>query len=65
MILPDPDDILCKDILYFCYKFAEKFNYEIIRFNMYIGKGKVFLDGIFKKLINEKFYQPQLSTYPI
>ena len=63
LILPDPDDILAKDILSLCYKFAEKFNYEIIRFNMYVGNGKLLLNNIVNELINKKLYQPFLSTY--
>ena len=30
--IPDPDDILSKDILNTCYKLAERFNYDIIRY---------------------------------
>ena len=33
LIIPDPDDILNHNILNICYKYAEKYNYEIIRFN--------------------------------
>ena len=63
LILPDPDDIISKNILSLCYKYAEKFNYEIIRFNMYVGNGKVLLNNIVNKLINKKLFQPFLSTY--
>ena len=63
LIAPDPDDILSKDILYLCYKYAEKYNYEIIRFNMYIGKGNTHINNIFQKLSNKPLYQPDLSTY--
>jgi cellulose synthase/poly-beta-1,6-N-acetylglucosamine synthase-like glycosyltransferase len=33
LIIPDPDDILNNNILTICYEYAEKYNYEIIRFN--------------------------------
>ena len=34
LIIPDPDDIILNhNILTICYKLAEKYNYEIIRFN--------------------------------
>jgi glycosyltransferase involved in cell wall biosynthesis len=33
LIIPDIDDILNKNILSICYEYAEKYNYEIIRFN--------------------------------
>ena len=54
LILPDPDDILSKDILFLCYKFAEKFNCEIIKYNMYVGNRKVLLNSIVNELINKK-----------
>jgi len=43
-----------------CYKYAEKYNYEIIRFNTYKGNNIVnFKDNFIKKII----YQPELSTH--
>jgi len=43
-----------------CYKYAEKYNYEIIRFNTYKGNNIVnFKDNFIKKVI----YQPELSTH--
>ena len=58
IIFPDPDDILSRNILNNCYKYAEKYNYEIIRFNRYIGdKQKVFHD-----IENKIIRQPELST---
>jgi len=52
LIIPDPDDILSRNILNNCYKYAEKYNYEIIRFNRYKGnKEKIFIFHLFKFLI--------------
>ena len=34
IILPDPDDILSKDILNICYKYAEKYNFNIFFLNL-------------------------------
>ena len=56
VILPDPDDILSKNILKIGYYYAEKYNYEIIRFSSYIGNNKYIL-----KLTNKPVYQPELS----
>ena len=42
LILPDPDDILSRDIIDLSYKFAKKYNYEMIRFNIYLGNGIIF-----------------------
>ena len=61
IIIPDPDDIISRNILKICYKYAEKYNYELIRFNTYKGNNIVNFNDTFikKKLI----YQPELSTY--
>lgn len=60
IILPDPDDILSKDILNICYKYAEKYHFNLIRFKHFNGdKVKSFNpDDNNNKLI----YQPALST---
>ena len=62
LIVPDPDDILSKKILEICFKSAEKYNFDIIRFNMYIGKEKLNLEQIIKKLSRKPINQPELST---
>ena len=63
IILPDPDDILSKNIINFCYKFAEKYNYEIVRYKLYLGNDKIHLNEIVKVHKNKPIYQPKLSTY--
>ena len=62
LIAPDPDDIISKHLLDICFKSAEKYNFDIIRFNMYIGQKKLNLDTIIKKLGVKPIYQPELST---
>ena len=60
IIIPDPDDIISRNILKMCYKYAEKYNCEIIRFNIYKGNNILnFKENIIKKII----YQPELSTH--
>ena len=61
IIMPDPDDIISKNILKICYKYAEKYNYEIIRFNTYKGNNILNFNDIIKK--KKLIYQPELSTY--
>jgi glycosyltransferase involved in cell wall biosynthesis len=63
LIFPDPDDILLKDILNYCYYFAEKHNFEMIRFNIYLGKGTILLNNVIKGIKRRPVYQPELSTY--
>ena len=62
LILPDPDDIISKNILSFCYCFAEKYDYEIIRFTTYRGNGIIGNIKYVTILGNKSVYQPKLST---
>jgi len=61
--IPDPDDILSKDILKISYRMAKKFNYDIIRFNFMLRKGKLSNNKIFKDIKAGPIYQPELSNY--
>jgi len=63
LVLPDPDDIISKNILKSCYFYAQKYNYEIIRFIMYHGNGIISYKEIIKKLGKKAVYQPELSSY--
>ena len=63
IMLPDPDDILFKNIIQDCYDIAENNNYEMIRFNIYLGNGKIFFSEIVNNLKSIPIYQPDLSRY--
>ena len=63
IIIPDPDDIISKNILNFCYKLAEKYQYEMIRFYGYIGNGKLTYNHFYKNHDKKPIYQPKLRTY--
>lgn len=63
VILPDPDDIISKDILSICFKYSEKYNYDIIKFNKYIGNHKLSFQNIIKNPSSLSVFQPFLSTY--
>ena len=63
IILPDPDDILAPDFLYFFYNLAKKYDYEMIRFYIYRGNGKIYFDYHVMTLKSEVIHQPNLSTY--
>ena len=63
LVIPDPDDIISKNILKSCYFYAQKYNYEIIRFIMYLGSEKISFTDIIKKLGKKAVYQPELSSY--
>ena len=63
LILPDPDDILDKNIINICFKLSEKYNYELIRFNIY----KITENKAYNVYIQDKeeisINQPELSRY--
>ena len=64
VIFPDPDDILSKNILNLCYRYAKKYKYKLIRFNIYSGNKKnLIFYRIINNLKNMPIYQPELSTY--
>ena len=63
VMLPDPDDILSKNIIKYCYNFLEIYNFDMIRFNIYYGNNKIFFYNRIKGLANRPIYQPELSTY--
>lgn len=63
LILPDPDDIQSEDIINTCYKYAKSYNYEMIRFNIYRGKGKIHFNTIVQNLQSNPIFQPELPLY--
>ena len=62
LIFPDPDDIISKNIINFCYNFIRIHNYEMIRFNLFTGRN-IFLQKIVLGLENKLINQPKLSTF--
>ena len=63
LMFTDPDDLLLERILFNCYKMAKNNNYEMIRFNIYEGNGKIFYDFFVNKLESRPIYQPELIEY--
>ena len=62
VIIPDPDDILYKNILSTCYNFAEKYKYDMLRFAMYTGTEKNSQNDFINGLESRPIYQPELSS---
>ena len=60
IILPDPDDIISKDIINSCLYYAEKYNFEIIRYHSYKGNKKLIK---YDNKMSKPIYQPELQTY--
>ena len=63
LILPDPDDILSKNNLRTLFYFAKKYDYDLIRFNMYLKGKKIKFKKIVDNLKDNPVYQPELLTY--
>ena len=63
LMLPDPDDILEQGCLKYFYNLAKKNDYELIRFNIYVGNRHIYFNNHIKLLKSIPIYQPQLSTY--
>ena len=64
IIIPDPDDILSKDILSICYNVSKESNLEMIRFNILDKRtNKLFLEFYANNLNSRFIYQPELSVY--
>ena len=64
IILPDPDDILSRDILYKCYEISKKYNFEMIRFNILENQSHhIFFESFVNNLESRPIYQPELTGY--
>ena len=64
IILPDPDDCISKNILKSCYKIAEHYNYDMIRFYIYLPYTKhLHFYKYLKYFENREVFQPELTTY--
>lgn len=64
IILPDPDDILSRDILYKCYEISKKYNFEMIRFNILENQSHhIFFESFVNNLESRPIYQPELAGY--
>ena len=61
IITLDPDDIISKNILSICYKYAEKYNYDIIKFNFNFKNRVINRNNLFLELGVKK--EPELSTF--
>ena len=63
IIIPDIDDILSKDILNQCFNLATQYNYDMIRFNMYLENQSIFMHSLFKDILSKSIKQPILSSF--
>jgi len=62
-ILPDPDDILSQDNLKIFYAFAKKYDYEMLRFNLYIGQKSIFFPNCANPTPSRAVFKPEVQTF--
>ena len=62
-ILPDPDDILSQDCLKIFYVFAKKYDYEMLRFNLYIGQKRIFFQNCANPTPSRAVFKPEIQTF--
>ena len=63
IIFVDPDDLISENILKYSYSLAKKFNFEIIRFNLYMGNYDLNLADIVKEIDNTLLRKPNIYLY--
>ena len=62
-ILPDPDDILSQDCLKIFYVFSKKYDYEMLRFNLYIGQKRIFFPDCAEPTPSRAVFKPEIQTF--
>ena len=60
LLFVDPDDLISENILNYTYKLAKRFDYDLIRFNIYMGHFDLNLPEIVTVLKNEPLYKPHV-----
>ena len=63
VILPDPDDILSQNSLHMFYFFAKKHDFEMLRFNLYLGKNIIFFSDCANPTPSKPIYSPEIKTF--
>ena len=63
LIFPDPDDILSQNSLQMLYFFAKNNDYEMLRFNLYLGRNKIFFSDCVSKTPSIPIYPPKIKTF--
>ena len=63
LLFVDPDDLISKNILNYTYNLAKRFDYDLIRFNIYMGKYKLNLPEIVNYLNSDPLNKPNIHLY--
>ena len=63
LLFVDPDDILSENILYYIYTLAKENNIDLIRFNIYTGKGGLNIPEISYYLKSKIIFKSDIYYY--
>ena len=63
LIFIDPDDLISESILNHCFILAKRFNYDLIRYNLYMGNYEINLNRIVDSLKNKPIFKPNIYLY--
>lgn len=63
LMFVDPDDMISKSILRYSYKLSKKYDYDLIRFNIYIGNYEFNLPEVVNFLGDEPIVKPNIHLY--
>ena len=63
LLFVDPDDIISENILKYTYRFAKKYDYDLTRFNIYIGNYELNLPEVVSYLNDEPIFKPYIYLY--
>ena len=63
LMFVDPDDMISKSILRYSYKLSKKYDYDLIRFNIYIGNYELNLPEVVNFLGDEPIVKPNIHLY--
>ena len=63
LIFIDPDDIISQNILHHCFLLAKRFNYDLIRYNIYMGNYKMNLPDVVNNLKSKPIFKPNIFLY--
>ena len=63
LLLVDPDDIISENILKYTYRLAKKYDYDLTRYNIYVGNYELNLPEVVGYLNDEPIFKPYIYLY--
>ena len=63
LLFVDPDDLISENILNFCYIMAKRFDYDLIRYNLYMGNYLLNSPDIVNNIKNKPIYKTNIFSF--